>query len=378
MNWTEENSEEAEKSLWAKRYYDFLYLLLFLPGVIIASIIASIRGDCDNTSTQQNILVLIIINMAISTFDKAFNFGKIAGDFGQYSGMYQGFSDKILEELVKPDGQKRNGSQFFHDMNIEKQRLGDKTAPVPWVVDKLYQKHKLKNVAIDREIPTTITLSSNSSVNSVDLNSADYDQPNKRPSLIRRQVSDPENDQTKISISYEASPASIIPQNSNRKEENAARIIQKYYLKYLINKYIKNSIEIPKSLNLKYKKLINGNMMHIITEQLLQPYDNRSTRSSSPKQITPPKIVKTRPLSQLRNNQSLCNIRIDHPKTKMQKKLAKMLAEQDFENPLKLQITPDNVKNDHRRYELNRFEHHFTQVSQNDNIIQDLALSKVI
>jgi len=143
MDWVEENSESSQKCIWAQRYYDAMYYIMYSPGLIIGIILSTIRNECDPV-TAKNTLIMIIIGQIIGAFDRQLNFGAKSKEFANYSSIYQSFSDRILEELVKPESIKQNGSVFYHDMNIEKQRINEKTSSIPFVIEKLYNYHQKK------------------------------------------------------------------------------------------------------------------------------------------------------------------------------------------------------------------------------------------
>lgn len=213
MTWLDENEENAEKTIWAQRYYNALYLLLFIPSVAINSIIGTIRNECSNgteSDASEKILTLIIINIALNTFDKYFNFGKKAADFEQYSNMYQSFSDEITEEIVKPDSQKRNGTQFYHDMNIKKQRLNDQTESIPWLIEQLYSYKKNKNEKLESDKQTS------TKHDSCIIKTPNDTMENTIPRLVENPIA---------SNSYDL----LI-------KEKAAITIQKYWFKYCIRK----------------------------------------------------------------------------------------------------------------------------------------------
>lgn len=341
MEWLNENEENAEKTIWAQRYYDFLYVLMFVPGVIINSIIASVRNECDNTSASQTILSLIIIKIALDTFDKAFNFGKVAGDFGQYSNMYQAFSDEIVEELAKPDNQKRNGTQFFHDMNIKKQRLSDKTDPVPWVIEKLWNYHKKPK----NNLKEVVVISQNHVTNR-ELN---YDQPAQDVPPLHK-------------ILRENSFRSRIRTETQIQKERAALCIQRYWWKYCIRK--KKNIK-----NIKNKQLAIFKMYDLLDKMSNLPFiskNNVETASNtSYTDPAPPKPIR---------NKSVCHLFVENPQNKIQERLAKKHKEKEAE------VSPADVQLQRmREYELNRFHGNFTESGMDgpelthDNFIKKIA-----
>jgi hypothetical protein len=342
MDWVEENSESSQKCVWAQRYYDALYYIMYSPGLIIGIILSTIRNDCDPV-TAKNILILIIIGQIIGAFDRQLNFGSKSKEFANYSSIYQSFSDRILEELIKPEAIKQNGSVFYHDMNIEKQRINEKTSSIPFVIEKLYKYHKKTRSKME-----------NSSISSDHIIII----PPETPKLVPvRNIVKKNSDPFDTTMVY-----TITRDIAARKIQNAwynycYRKGNFTSIKCMMNrrKKLYNFKDTVSTLIKKIKNYEDSSTHSTLTQDFIEVFNNvgRETNINKKQSIigSPPALLKT--------SKTSCNLLIDNPQTKAQKKLAKMIHEQNNND--------DNHQELHRAYQLERFNSNF---NVNDNIIE--------
>jgi hypothetical protein len=304
MEWVEENNEYSEKSIWTKRYYETLYFLIFLPSIIITAYLSA--------NPDASFIIPVIINQVITAIDKMFNFGKLASEYEGYSNLYQNFSDRILEELVKPEAVKQDGSVFYHDMNWEKQRLGDKTRAIPWIIEKIYTRYKNKKAKSAVHHSDDYEMSSdhsNSSQHGI-VYPARYTAPvTKTPSgtIVRR-------------VRYTAAHTA------------AAIVIQRAWRKY-------------RHRNDKLPSLVNN----IIDTDLTPKAKKQPVRAASF-------------LINQKYTQSSCNILLPNPQTKMQKKLAKLIHERT--------IDPPSAEDNQLHNAMYRFNNNFDHTPTHDDFLQ--------
>jgi hypothetical protein len=288
MDWVEENNECSEKSIWAKRYYDLLYLIIYIPSIIITAYLSS--------TPDASYVAPVIINQAITTLDKFFNFGKLASEYEGYSNLYQNFSDRILEELVKPESVKQNGSIFYHDMNWEKQRLGDKTKPIPWVVEKIYNHYKNKK-----------KLSHSNGGNDYDDESTNSNTSSSSHGIIYTQPAESAGAATGATVLARSQSNKLY----TRKHNDAALVIQNAWYNWCVRHNKTNLIS-----TMHNKRIIPKLVKRIIIDRHNNNQNKKLRRSQS---IAIPSA-------------SSCNLLLPNPQTKMQKKLAKMIHESINEN----------------------------------------------
>jgi hypothetical protein len=323
MDWVEENNEYSEKSIWAKRYYDLLYLIIYIPSIIITAYLSS--------TPNANYIAPVIINQAITTLDKFFNFGKLASEYEGYSNLYQNFSDRILEELVKPESVKQNGSVFYHDMNWEKQRLGDKTKPIPWIVEKIYNNYKYKK--------RTIELVSESDNGSTETSESSH-------GIIYNDESQMHTPRNNVATIMEKSQSGKI---YTKRHNDAALVIQNAWYNWCVAKNKTHLI-----MTIHKRKIMPKLVKNIITDR--REYEQNKTKKLQRSQsIAIP-------------GTSSCNLMLPNPQTKMQRKLAKMIHESIPEDPASNMHPLAN--------QLDRFNNNFDDTPKYEDFLEIIIADK--
>jgi hypothetical protein len=158
--WVDESKEKAKKCSWASSFYYGMYLVMFLPYIILSSIIIQKN---DNTS---NLGTLILI---LSTIDRTFNLSKLSASFDEASNRFSAFANDILEEMAKPSRDRRNGTNFLHDMSTEKRRIEEQVHPVPWIIEKIYDRHMARKRSLKKNNASSQPQHSTSNNISIDI-----------------------------------------------------------------------------------------------------------------------------------------------------------------------------------------------------------------
>jgi hypothetical protein len=99
------------------------------------------RDDVQNTTT---IGAAILVFQA---FDRLFNFSKLSSTFEEAQNRYTSLANDILAEIAKPPRERRDGTNFLHDIIVEKRRIDEKFSHVPLFIERLYNRSRTKNTS---------------------------------------------------------------------------------------------------------------------------------------------------------------------------------------------------------------------------------------
>jgi hypothetical protein len=83
--------------------------------------------------------------LILATFERTFNFAKSSAVYESAAGRYSAFVYDILAEMAKPSRERRDGTTFLKDVNLDRRRIEEQVPSIPWIVNKLYQRKYEKN-----------------------------------------------------------------------------------------------------------------------------------------------------------------------------------------------------------------------------------------
>jgi hypothetical protein len=90
--------------------------------------------------------------LILSSIDRTFNLSRLSASFDEASNRFSAFANDILEEMAKPSRDRRNGTNFLHDMSTEKRRIDEQVQPVPWFIEKLFIMSKRRRNPVAQTI----------------------------------------------------------------------------------------------------------------------------------------------------------------------------------------------------------------------------------